>query len=450
MQRFSILLSTILLFIIGCKTSENTEASSDLISFTDALFKESIDSNMIAGGSILIHKDGEVLVDKAYGYASLELDVPTPENATYEIGSVTKQFTAAAILKLVEEGKLDLENDFTEYLDFDTGGRTITISNLLDHTSGINSYTEMPNFWELSIENHPRDTLVRMVEAENFLFEPGEAMIYNNSAYFFLGLIIEKVSEMTYEEYLDEKIFQPLGMNETYYCSNSKVRKNKVYGYNYNPEGLRQKPYLDHLWPYAAGSLCSTTEDLLTWLTALHGGKVFDEAMYQSIITPNPLKDGSAIRYAKGLTNFNDNGHQCISHGGGIHGFLSETRYYPEEDLTVICLVNTTGPHGGGYFADEVTWHLLDKKSKETASIDVDLESLTGTYSGQARGRVLTLDVGAIESGLTVQVQGRENIDTVTSYIGDGRWMDDNQIMTLDGDKLTLDAISGFYVLTKQ
>jgi CubicO group peptidase (beta-lactamase class C family) len=104
---------------------------------------------------------------------------------------------------------------------------------------------------------------MRLVEQKDFLFEPNESLIYNNSAYFFLGLIIEKVTEQGYEEFLKQEFFEPLGMNNTSYCSNSKVVKNKVYGYNYSPNGLLQKPYLNHTWPYAAGSLCSTTKDLL-------------------------------------------------------------------------------------------------------------------------------------------------------------------------------------------
>src|SRR5690606_38913850 len=133
-------------------------------------------------------------LNKSYGYASLELSVPMPDDAQFEIGSITKQFTAAAILKLVEANKISLDDDFIDYLEFDTRGRTITINNLLNHTSGIPGYTEIPEFWDLSIQEHPRDTLVRLVEQKDFLFLPNEALIYNNTGYFFLGLIIEKVT----------------------------------------------------------------------------------------------------------------------------------------------------------------------------------------------------------------------------------------------------------------
>ena len=167
----------------GCSDQISTVAENDLTTFSDSLFQSSLDSGMIAGAAVIVMQDGELLVDKSYGFASLELEAPMPLHASFEIGSVTKQFTAAAILKLQEMGQLSLDDDFTEYLDFDTRGRTISIRRLLDHTSGIPSYTEMEAFWPFSLHTYPRDSLVRMVEAEDFLFEPGEALIYNNSVW---------------------------------------------------------------------------------------------------------------------------------------------------------------------------------------------------------------------------------------------------------------------------
>ncbi|MFK7812929.1 MAG: serine hydrolase domain-containing protein, partial [Maribacter sp.] len=144
--------------------------------YTDSLFTASIDSSIVAGGAVLIHQNGETLLKQAYGQASLELNVPMPENASFEIGSVTKQFTAVAILKLVKEGKLSLEDDFTKYMDFDTKGRKITIDHLLNHTSGIASYTEIEEFGSLVPQDLPRDSLTRVIETKEFLFEPGEAL----------------------------------------------------------------------------------------------------------------------------------------------------------------------------------------------------------------------------------------------------------------------------------
>ncbi len=199
------------------------------------------------------------------------------------------------------------------------------------------------------------DTLMRKKEsiAKRKLFQATSIVYYTSAK-----------KEYIFNRFVQGKL-KPLGMHNTYYCSNSKVIKNKAYGYDYSPKGLQQHQYLNHKWPYAAGSLCSTTEDLLIWLTALHEKKTLSDQQYQSLVTPNTLSDGSILRYGMGISNFLNMGHQQISHGGGIPGFLTDTRYFPDADLYIIALVNTAGPHGGGYFADKITWEILEKKKTE-------------------------------------------------------------------------------------
>jgi CubicO group peptidase (beta-lactamase class C family) len=452
MKKSAGLILLVLTLMASCKNENpitNTNVS-NLEMYSDSLFKASLDSSKIAGGTILIHQKGKTLLKKSYGLASLELEVPMPENAHFEIGSVTKQFTAVAILKLVEAGKLTLEDDFTQYLKFDTKGRTITIDQLLNHTSGIVSYTEIEEFESLIPQELPKDTLLRILETKDFLFEPGEALIYNNSAYFILGLIIENVTEKTYEEYLKEIIFNPLGMKNTYYCSTSKVVKNKAYGYGYTPEGLNQKEYLNHTWPYAAGSLCSTTEDLLIWMKAIHSGKLLTKEQYQEFITPKSLNNGTPIRYAMGLTNFNNYGNQEIAHGGGIPGFLTQTNYFPEQDLYIICITNTAGPHGGSFFVDNIMWELLEKKDYESLTLDFDPKEVEGTYSGQTRGSIQNIEVKAITDAITVESNKDGNIDTLTTYIGNHTWMDGNTKISLKDGLLETDQVYGHFILKKQ
>ena len=439
--------------LVSCDQAEPSQSpnqdDSSLVTFADSLLQNNLDSANLAGSAILIYKDGKALLDKSYGFASLELGVAIPENASFEIGSVTKQFTAAAILRLVKEGKLSLSDDITDYLEFDTKGRAVTINQLLNHTSGIASYTEMEDFWPISLHNYERDTMLHVVEQGGFLFEPGEALIYNNSAYFFLGLIIEKVSEKSYEEYLSEQFFVPLGMNNTYYCTNTDVIKNKVYGYGYSPVGLQQKAYLDHTWPFAAGSLSSTTEDLRKWLTGLHNGEVFDEEDYALMTTPTTLYDGTALRYAMGLAVFNDNGYRRISHGGGINGFLTATRYYPDEDLYVIVLVNTTGPAGADFIADKLTWEIMEKQDPVSVTEDAALMIEAGDYSGPVRGRDITIEVSSIGNSLILVTKGESDPDTISTYLGDNTWANKNEIIKLENEKLKIDQIYGNYILSK-
>lgn len=449
-MRRILFLSLITVSLFSCSPKEQQSTETGLQAFADSIFSANIDSSFLAGASVMVAQHGKTLLNKSYGLASLELGAPIPANASFEIGSVTKQFTAAAIQKLNQEGKLSLNDDITKYLDFNTKGREVTINNLLYHTSGIPGYTELPEFGDLSIEQHEKDTLLRMVEQHDFLFEPGEAMIYCNTGYFLLGLIIEKVSEMSYEDYLNEAFFEPLGMDHSYYCSISDPVTGKVYGYGYTPKGLIQKPYLNHTWPYAAGSLCSTKEDLLSWLEALHGGGVFNESGYDLMTTPGTLNDGTPLRYAMGLAHFNLWGNEMIAHGGGINGFLTETRYFPSADLYVVCLVNTTGPKGAGYFADQLTWKILNKSQPETTDNPGDLKRYTGKYSGPVRGSEVMLEIAALENGFTLLPEGSEVPDTITTYLGNDAWAEGSDIYTFTDDKLKIDMVYGYYILHKQ
>lgn len=444
----SVLASVI--FLTACEGEKTFSDHSPLVEFADSLFITSVDSSFIAGASVIVYQNGKMLLDKSYGYANLELAVQMPDDASFEIGSVTKQFTSAAILKLADKGKLSLDDDFTKYLEFDTKGRTISINQLLNHTSGIPSYTELPEFEDIVAQNYSRDTLLRIVEQNDFLFEPGEAMIYNNSAYFILGLIIEKITERAYEDYLKEELFEPLGMNNTYYSSTSKVIPNRAFGYSYTDNGLIQKQYIDYTWPYSAGSLSSTTDDLLVWMRALHEGKVFDEELYNALINPRQLNDGVNIRYAMGLVNYINFGHREIGHGGGIPGFLSATKYFPEEDLFIICLVNTMGPKGAAFFADELTWKLLEKYDNDPVEVDINLDSLKGKYAGQIRGQIISVDIEAQPKFLIISTEGRSEVDTLEIYLGSNTWSKGNSLIKIENNVFSRDDIYGYFKLARE
>jgi CubicO group peptidase (beta-lactamase class C family) len=374
-----------------------------LVARLDSLARAHIESGIIPGVSVAVVQDGEPLLVHGYGMVDLEWDVPTPSDAgaSYEIGSVTKQFTAASVLLLAEDGKLDLDADMTEYLDFDSQGHAVPVRRLLDHTSGIKSYTELPIFGELMTRKLPRDTLVHVVEREPFDFEPGTALIYNNSGYFLLGLIIEKVSGEKYEDFVRERLFEPIGMDDSYYCSEAEVRKRRAHGYDaVSPEKLIRARYLDQTWPYAAGSLCSTVADLVRWNEALHGGDVLSAESYEAMTTPAPLEDGTPIRYAMGLSILNEGGHRLITHGGGINGFLSDGRYYPDDDLIVIVLQNATGPKGPGALGEALAEAVLGPfEALVGTPYSGDLSELVGAYTGPSRGRPLTMTV-SVDDGV--------------------------------------------------
>lgn len=373
----------------------------------DSIVKAALQDGRVAGISVAVVKGRDTVALDGYGFADLEFDVPTPDRALYEIGSVTKQFTAAALLLLQEEGKLSLDDDVSKHLpDYPTHGRRISLRRLLDHTSGIKGYTEMPEFGELMLRKLPRDSLVKLFAAQPFDFEPGEAQIYNNSAYFLLGLIIEKASGMSYGEFVKARLFEPAGMHDSRYCDERAVIKNRANGYDLGPDGkLLRAAYLDHTWPYSAGSLCSTAADLVAWNRALHGGRILSPASYQQLLTPGVLNDGTRLRYALGLALHEVAGHRVIEHGGGINGFLSSGMYFPDDDLIVIVLANTAGPVGPGEIAGRITEAVLGRKETQTvAAFSGDPAAYTGTWSGVGRGRALTINITAENGALKAKM----------------------------------------------
>lgn len=440
--------------VVGAQITDRAQ----LVAALDSASRAYAANDNVAGVSVAVVRGADTLLMKGYGSVDLEWNVPTPADggASYEIGSMTKQFTSTSILQLVGEGKLDLDADVTTYLpELDTHGQVIPLRRMLDHTSGIKGYTEMPVFGELSVRKLPRDTLVKLVNAEPLEFEPGTALIYNNSAYFMLGLIIERVSGQSYADYVKQHIFDPVGMGHSYYCSESAIRKDRAHGYDARPDGLQRKGYLDHTWPYAAGSLCSTVGDLISWNQALHHGKVLDADAYHLLTTPEPLKDGTPVHYAMGLMVNHNGGRTAITHGGGINGFLSNGVYYPESDLTVIVLQNTAGPRGPGSLSQELANLVLGPPAPAAAGTpyEGDLDELLGTYEGPGRGATLTMvvtrDGDQLVFTLNGQRQGmrpphREGLTWAEGSI-------DATFHRVDGgvSRLDIDQGSGHYVLTR-
>ena len=437
----------IISLLVSCEKGLSLDNPNPLEKYSDSLFVDAIKNNQIAGAAILVSKKNKILLDKNYGYANLELSTNMPIDAVFEIGSITKQFTAVAILKLAEQGKINLDDDFTDYLNFDTKDRKITIKNLLEHTSGIANYTDIPKFWSLSVQDLPRDTLVRLVEQEKFQFELQENFVYNNSGYFFLGLIIEKVTGKIYEEYLKKEYFIPLDMKNTSYCSMKAIVKNKINGYSSTENGLKQKDYINHKWPYAGGSLCSTTNDLLIWLKALHNNQILSKESYRSLIEPIRLRNGTELFYAKGLVNFSNYGNEEIGHSGYIPGFVSKTQYFPKEDLYIICLINTSGLLGVNYFTNKIEWEILTKKIKKTIPFDFDIKMIEGIYSGNIGNEKLSLQVSVNSNNLILTNIQNQKTDTLKKYLGNNTWMNKKDIITIKNGMYKFKSEYKYYCL---
>jgi CubicO group peptidase (beta-lactamase class C family) len=421
----------------------------------DEIANAPIAAGKVAGMSVVVTQQGRILVDKAYGLADLELNVPTPHGASYEIGSVTKQFTAAAVLLLVERGKLSLDDDVTKYLaGYPTHGRTITIRHLLTHTSGIKGYTELPEFADWAYRKKPRESFVPVFAEKPLDFEPGAALVYNNSGYFLLGLIIEKISGTNYADFVRTNLFEPLGMRDSYYCSETVVHRNHAHGYDTADGQLVLKGYLDHTWPYAAGSLCSTAPDLAVWLNALHGGRVLTPESYRTMTTPAVLNDGTRTRYAFGLGVSDVSGRRLIAHGGGINGFLSETEYYRDAQLAVVVLQNTAGPVDPTEAARKIADAVLGPTPERTTTFAGDLTPFVGVFEGVGRGHPTRATV-AIQSGaLTLSTAGPpERIESLNYLRGDTFGYKDALVtFEREGGRVTmlrLDTIGGVFPLKR-
>lgn len=319
-------------------------APSDLAAYADQLLAVAFPADQ-PGAAAIVVKNGQVVLRKGYGMANLELGVPDSPDMVFEIGSVTKQFTAAAILLLAEQGKLRLEDDITKYLpDFPTPGETVTIEHLLTHTSGVPSYTGMPEWFARVREDMKLEDLIGLFKGKPLDFKPGEQTRYSNSGYILLGAIVEKASGKSYEQFVEEEIFQKLGMSHSRYGHAEELVPLRAAGYSRDGEGFRPANYLSMTQPYAAGSLMSTVDDLALWDRALAGETLLKKASIERMFTSAKLTSGRQIRYGYGIGVTELEGKRVQEHGGGIFGFVCYVMRVPEERLFVAILANTDSP----------------------------------------------------------------------------------------------------------
>lgn len=368
----------------------------------DSIAASGVQKNFTVGSVAALVQGEDTLLLRSYGRADLEWDVPMPVDALFEIGSVTKQFTAVAVLQLRDEGKLALDDELTKWLpDFDTRGNRVTLRHLLDHTSGIVGLTEIPEFSVLvTNERFPRDSAYALINRTPFQFRPGEAQNYSNSGFWLLGLVIEKASGLSYEAYIEQKLFAPLGMTRSMYCDSGENVARRAHGYMTRPPLLRRARSNVHTWPFAAGSLCSTAGDLVTWLQALHGGRVLSPASYAEFITPSRLADGTPLRYSMGMQVGPDPaGMHYIGHGGNIPGFHVEAGWYPESKLAVVVLHNTNGPLDPQEVVTDLAAEVLGWTPPAPRRFTGDASPLVGRYEGIGREEDMVIEVTETPQG---------------------------------------------------
>lgn len=368
---------SLFLFVIS------TTFAQDLSSKIDALIAETY-PNDGPGISLLIAKNGEMIYQNQSGLANMELEVPINEKSVFEVGSITKQFTSVSILMLEEQGKLSLDDDITKYIpDYPTNGHKISIHHLLNHTSGIKSYTGMPSFRKQDRTDMTPTELIDVFKNEPMDFDPGEDYRYNNSGYILLGHIIEVISKESYADFIQKNIFTPLKMTSSYYGSMKKVIPNRASGYSPGPDGITNANYLSLTLPYAAGSIMSTPEDLLKWQNAIRTHQLISKASYDKATNGSVLNSGRNIDYGYGWRNGDVSGSSTVEHSGGIYGFSANGIYLPEEDMYIVGLTNFNGSNVVS-FVQKVSAIAIGKPfydAKDAISLSEDkLKKWVGTY----------------------------------------------------------------------
>lgn len=380
------------------------------------------------GAAILVVDDGEVVFRRAYGMADVELGVALEADMVFRLGSITKQFTAAAILLLAEEGKLSIDDPLTLHMpDYPVENEVPTIEHLLTHTSGIFSYTAIPGYMQTTVrQDLTTDELVAEFQDRPVEFAPGERWNYSNSGYVLLGAIIERASGQSYADFVRQRIFEPLGMADSHYGGRAIIPR-RVSGYGRSPDGWINAAFLSMTQPHGAGALLSTVDDMAKWDAALHGGGLLAPESYEAMTNRYRLNDGTEADYGYGFSLSTLRGRQVIQHGGGIFGFNTFAVRVPEEDLFVVVLSNAAGRDlGPGPVGLKIAARAIGDPfpTFERAPVAVEeLERLVGVYEIETGG---TRKVLHEDGRLYTQRGGGARLEAIPA--GEGRFFYENSL----------------------
>ncbi|WP_321517398.1 serine hydrolase [uncultured Bacteroides sp.] len=396
----------------GAKTDNPMPSLDKLV---DRIFK-SVQTGTTSGVSVLVSKNGEIIYEKGFGYADIGNKVPVTPDTKFRIGSITKQFIAASILKLQEEGKLNVHDTLSKFIPDFPRGNKVTIHHLLTHTSGIHSYTDRPNFMRYITMPVTPAALVDTIKTYPYDFNPGDRWNYSNSGFFLLGYIVEKISGMSLDNYLKETFFKPLGMNNTGIYETKTLLNNEAYGYSYENGKIIKAINWDMSWAGGAGAIYSTTKDLYIWNEAIFNGKVLSEASLKAAFTPAELNNKQKTNYGYGWFIQDNRGSKFIAHGGGLHGFMTYLGRQPEKNITVVVFCNSTPAPAGidpgansASIAEYLLWSDMTKQPSFASDISVDentLKNYVGRYNyGQGAVLTVTLEGKQLYAQMTGQAR---------------------------------------------
>jgi D-alanyl-D-alanine carboxypeptidase len=379
----------------------------------DSLARDFVARGQSPSVSVAIIRGADTIMMAAYGMADLELGVPATPQSVYRIGSVTKQYAAAATMQLIEQGKMALDDSIAMHLDrLPEAWRAVTVRQLLNHTSGIPSYTGLGAEWQKrwAEEMLPR-TIIGMVADKPMDFAPGTKWEYNNTGYILLGMLIEKHAGKSWGADLDARFVKPLALGTTINCLNSPVIAQRVRGYEKQGQGWRNADYLAMTQPYAAGAICATAGDVARWNRLLHTGQVVSPSSYQMMITPEGAAATAPMKYGFGLAPAEIAGRPMIQHGGGIHGFISSNGWVPSAELSVTVLTNSGSARPDPLMQQLIRAALgvpLDAPPEVVPLSAAERERYVGVYALELPGGVPDFTVQATDDGgITAQLTGQ-------------------------------------------
>ncbi len=416
-----LMLATLLpiLTVVGTTTHGDTYAQkAPAPNAVHAQFDAAVAPHLAAGepgGAVIVVRDGKAIYRRAFGLSDVANKIAIKPDDVFRLGSITKQFTAVAILMLIDEGKLKLTDDITKHIpNYPAPSKTITIEHLLTHTSGIPSYTGMADYAATMDKDLSTAQMVDRFKLLPLEFDPGSQYRYNNSGYFLLGVIIENLSRMTYAEFLAKRIFTPLNMRDTAYEGVERSGKKRIEGYTRRDGKTVADSAVSMTQPFAAGSLLSTIDDLSTWDAAVTAGKLLKAESWKKVFTDSILNNGRKTGYGYGWQIGALRGELAHAHGGGIPGFSTYAISLPASKTYVAVLTNTTAAPGvAAFVAEKLAAIAIDKPFLAFAAVTLDdtqLDKHIGVYRiDETNLRTITRDgnqlfserTGARKIGLT-------------------------------------------------
>jgi CubicO group peptidase (beta-lactamase class C family) len=340
-------------------------------------------SQRVAGISVAVAQNGQIVFARGYGFANLEHSVPVTPETVFHIASISKNIEAGAMLQLMEQGKLKLDDEVTKYVpEAPVHGKHVTLRQLLSHTSGIHSFTSLPNIDAMEPLDLSHEQVLGLIKDAPFDFEPGSSWRYDNSGFYITGMVVEKVTGTDYGSYVREQVFQPLAMTSSQLCYANMLVPHLASGYKADHGQL--VPAGPNSWklPFAAGAVCATASDLLKWQMTLDEGRFISRASVALMRSPTILTDGTEIDYGLGTRLGRFEGHRAVGHTGGGGGFRGVLESFPDDHVAIAVLINTADASATAIAAAiaRAIFNLPDPQLQDMPVPQEELKSIPGLY----------------------------------------------------------------------